>query len=99
MFDKVYNPPESTVYAAIELSKKSWIVAIMQPTRDQPSIHRIKGGAFPDLVMKLRTAARGGERLLVCYEAGYEAKRRSSRETAHGCRRKWRALRIISASV
>jgi transposase len=72
MFDQVYDPPESTVYAAIELSKKSWVVAIMQPTRDQPSLHRIKGGAFPDLVMKLRAAARGGERLLVCYEAGYD---------------------------
>src|SRR6201984_3402115 len=44
----------------------------MQPVKDQPSIYRIKGGAFSDLVMRLRTATRGGERLLICYEAGYD---------------------------
>jgi transposase len=72
VLDQTSHHPVSTVYAAIELSKKSWVVAIMQPAKDQPSIHRIKGGAFSDLVMKLRTATRGGERLLVCYEAGYD---------------------------
>jgi transposase len=62
-----------TVYAAIDLSKKSWVVAIMQPAKDQPSVYRIKGGAFSDLVMRLRAATHGGERgLLVCYEAGYD---------------------------
>jgi transposase len=60
VLDQTSHHPVSTVYAAIELSKKSWVVAIMQPAKDQPSIHRIKGGAFSDLVMKLRTATRGG---------------------------------------
>ena len=72
MLDQTAHNPVPTVYAAIELSKKSWVVAIMQPVKDQPSIYRIKGGAFSDLVMRLRTATRGGERLLVCYEAGYD---------------------------
>jgi hypothetical protein len=36
MLDQNAKHPAPTVYAAIELSKKSWIVAIMQPTRDQP---------------------------------------------------------------
>ena len=72
MLDQAHQYPASTVYAAIELSKKSWVVAIMQPARDQPSIHRIKGGAFSDLVTRLRAATRRGERLLVCYEAGYD---------------------------
>jgi transposase len=72
MLNKACNHPRSTIYAAIELSKKSWVVAVMHPSKDQPSIHRIKGGAFSDLILKLRAAARGGERLLVCYEAGYD---------------------------
>ena len=72
MLDQVHNRPISTVYAAIELSKKSWVVAIMHPAKGQPSIHRIKGGAFSDLMVKLRAATRNGERLLVCYEAGYD---------------------------
>ena len=72
MLNKACNHPGSTIYAAIELSKKSWVVAVMHPSKDQPSIHRIKGGAFSDLILKLRTAARGRERLLVCYEAGYD---------------------------
>ena len=37
----------------------------------QPSLHRIKGGSFAELVMRLRTASKD-ERLLVCYEAGYD---------------------------
>ncbi len=72
MLDQVQNHSTLTVYVAIELSKKSWVVAIMQPANDQPSIHRIRGGAVSDLVFKLRAAARNGERLLVCYEAGYD---------------------------
>jgi hypothetical protein len=28
---------KATVYAAIELSKKSWVVAIARPDRDRPS--------------------------------------------------------------
>ena len=70
MLDQTAHYPVPTVYAAIELSKKSWVVAIMQLAKDQPSIYRIKGGAFSELVMRLRTATPSGERLLVCYEAG-----------------------------
>ena len=70
MLDQTAHNPVPTVYAAIELSKKSWVVAIVQPAKGQPSIYRIKGGAFSDLVMRLRTATPGGERLLVCYEGG-----------------------------
>jgi hypothetical protein len=57
MLDQVHRHPTSTVYVAIELSKKSWVVAIMHPTKGRPSIHRIKGGAFSDLMVKLRAAA------------------------------------------
>lgn len=61
-----------TVYAAIELSKKSWVISIARPDRDQPSIHRITGGNFSELVGRLRTAAKNFGRILVCYEAGYD---------------------------
>ena len=56
MLDQTAHNPVPTVYAAIELSKKSWVIAIVQPAKGQPSIYRIKGGAFSDLVMRLRTA-------------------------------------------
>jgi transposase len=41
---------KTTVYAAIELSKKSWLVGIAHPDRDRPSIHRIAGGNLADLI-------------------------------------------------
>ncbi|MCP1985056.1 IS110 family transposase [Bradyrhizobium elkanii] len=71
MFDQFYSDPTPTVYAAIELSKKTWIVAILLPGKAQPSLHRIAGGSFAGLVMRLRAAA-AGRRLLICYEAGYD---------------------------
>lgn len=61
-----------TVYAAIELSKNSWVVSIALPDREQPSLHRIAGGDFPGLLVKLRKAAGTIPRILVCYEAGYD---------------------------
>ena len=61
-----------TVYAAIELSKKTWILGIAHPDRDRPSIHRVSGGNIAELVSRLRVAARNNRRILVCYEAGYD---------------------------
>ena len=63
---------KTTVYAAIELSKKSWVVAIARPDRDRPSIHRIAGGNLADLIARLRKAAGEKRRIVVCYEAGYD---------------------------
>ncbi len=34
---------EQTLYAALELSKNSWLLAIQLPDRDNPSLHPIKG--------------------------------------------------------
>lgn len=61
-----------TVYVAIELSKKTWVVGIAHPDRDRPSIHRVSGGNIAELVSRLRVAARNNRRILVCYEAGYD---------------------------
>ncbi len=43
----VYSPTtcgEQTLYAALELSKNSWLLAIQLPDRENPSLHPIKGG-------------------------------------------------------
>jgi hypothetical protein len=61
-----------TVYAAIELSKKTWMLGIAHPDRDRPSIHRVCGGNIAELVRRLRVAAGNKRRILVCYEAGYD---------------------------
>src|SRR5215831_19166825 len=61
-----------TVYAAIELSKKSWVLGIAHPDRDRPSIHRIAGGNLAELIGRLRKAAGEKRRIVVCYEAGYD---------------------------
>jgi transposase len=61
-----------TVYAAIELSKKTWMLGIAHPDRDRPSIHRVCGGNIVELVSRLHLAARNNRRILVCYEAGYD---------------------------
>jgi len=61
-----------TVYVAIELSKKTWVLGIAHPDRDRPSIHRVCGGNIAELVSRLRVAARNNRRILVCYEAGYD---------------------------
>jgi len=61
-----------TVYAAIELSKKSWVLGIARPDRDCPSIHRLTGGDIGALVGRLRGATVQDHRIVVCYEAGYD---------------------------
>jgi transposase len=61
-----------TVYAAIELSKKNWVLGVATPERDRPSIYRMAGGNLSELLARLRAAAKGGRRILICYEAGYD---------------------------
>jgi len=72
MFTGAAAETRETVYAAIELSKKTWVLGIATPDRDRPSIHRISGGNIAELVSRLRVAAKNNRRILVCYEAGYD---------------------------
>lgn len=44
---------EHRLYAARELSKNSWLLAIQVPGRDNPSLHPIKGGDAAGLMAKL----------------------------------------------
>ena len=70
---------EHTLYAALELSKNSWLLAIQAPGRDNPSLHPIRGGDTSGLMVKLeaardRMAKVSGQvpKVIVCYEAGYD---------------------------
>jgi transposase len=72
-------PSEQTLYAALELSKNSWLLAIQFPGRDSPSLHPIKGGDADGLMAKLdaaqeRLAKVSGQvpKVILCYEAGYD---------------------------
>ena len=40
----VSSSSEQTIYASLELSKNSWLLAIQVLERDNPSLHPIKGG-------------------------------------------------------
>ncbi len=40
----VLSSDERSIYASLELSKNSWLLAIQVPGRDNPSLHPIKGG-------------------------------------------------------
>ncbi|MGK7296575.1 MAG: IS110 family transposase [Candidatus Wenzhouxiangella sp. M2_3B_020] len=64
--------PSTTVYAAIELSKKNWLMSLAHPDHPKPSIYRLAGGDFDALVARLRSAAGPISRIVVCYEAGYD---------------------------
>ncbi len=70
---------EHTLYAALELSKNSWLLAIQFPERDNPSLHPIKGGDADSLVAKLDAARERLAKVVgqvptvtLCYEAGYD---------------------------
>jgi len=68
-----------TIFVAIELSQKSWLVVMHSPDRDRISRHKLLGGdhgGLLALIEKVRNrAARviGSEPAVVsCYEAGYD---------------------------
>jgi len=70
---------EHSIYAALELSKNSWLLAIQVPERDNPSLHPLKGGNVDGLMAKLDAArdrvtqATGlMPTVTLCYEAGYD---------------------------
>ncbi len=70
---------EQSIYAALELSKNSWLLATQFPDRDNPGLHPIKGGNTEGLIAKLDVARDRVAKLKVqrpklglCYEAGYD---------------------------
>lgn len=70
---------EQSIYGALELSKKSWLLAIQVPGRDNPILHPIKGGNVEGLMAKLDAARQRVAKVTdqtptvtLCYEAGYD---------------------------
>jgi transposase len=64
----------------LELSKKSWLLAIQFPDREQPSLYPIAGGDAEKLMAKLTQArdrwakASGALPMItLCYGVGYDA--------------------------
>jgi transposase len=68
-----------TIFVAIELSQKSWLVTLHSPERDRISRHKLEGGdhaALLALIEKSRSRAEqklgSAVRVASCYEAGYD---------------------------
>ncbi len=75
----VSTSSKQSIYAALELSKNSWLLAIQFPDRDSPSLYPIRGGNAEGLMGKLdaarkRLAKVSGQtpKVTLCYEAGYD---------------------------
>jgi len=68
-----------TIFIAIELSQKTWLVTLHSPDRDRISRHKLEGGDHEGLLaliekVKARVAEKLGSvpRVVSCYEAGYD---------------------------
>ena len=68
-----------TIFIAIELSQKTWLVTLHSPDRDRISRHKLDGGDHAGLLALMRKVkARAAEKLgsaprvVSCYEAGYD---------------------------
>lgn len=68
-----------TIFVAIELSQKTWLVTLHSPDRDRMSRHKLEGGDHAGLLaliekVRSRAAEKLGSvpRVVSCYEAGYD---------------------------
>jgi transposase len=67
-----------TIFVAIELSQKTWLVTLHSPDRDRISRYKLEGGDYAGLLapiekVRARAAQKLGSvpRVVSCYEAGY----------------------------
>jgi transposase len=68
-----------TIFVAIELSQKSWLVTLHSPDRDRISRHKLEGGDHAGLLTLIEKVRGRAEqqlgsplRVAGCYEAGYD---------------------------
>ncbi|MBR0962448.1 IS110 family transposase [Bradyrhizobium japonicum] len=68
-----------TIFVAVELSQKTWLVTLHSPDRDRMSRHKLEGGDHAGLLeliekVRKRAADKLGSmpRVVSCYEAGYD---------------------------
>lgn len=71
----VHEAAGQRIYASLELSKSTWVVALQLPTDDKISIFRVGGGdieRFIALLERARDQVGGSPEICTCYEAGYD---------------------------
>src|SRR5215211_4222900 len=80
-----------TIFVAVELSQKTWLVVIHSPDRDRISRHKLAGGDHAGLLALLESVRSRAARALgsvagvvSCYEAGYDGFWLHRRLTAAG---------------
>jgi transposase len=68
-----------TIFVAIELSQKTWLVTLHSPDRDRISRHKLDGGDHTGLLtlldsVRARASGKLGSmpKVVCCYEAGYD---------------------------
>src|SRR5690348_17202390 len=68
-----------TIFGAIELSQRSWLITLHSPDRDRISRHKLAAGdcaGFLGLIESVRERAvrklGSAPRVVSCYEAGYD---------------------------
>jgi transposase len=73
------NADHGTIFVALELSRRTWLVTMHSPDRDRISRHNVPGGDHAGLLALIervrdRAARKLGHNSLVvsCYEAGYD---------------------------
>lgn len=73
------NEQFATIFLALELSQKDWLVTLLAPHKDRLSRHRLAAGDVPGLCELVARARAGAERafgqtpaVVSCYEAGYD---------------------------
>ena len=77
--DTLTGAHTGTIFVAIELSQRSWLVTLHSPDRDRLSRHKLVGGDHVGLVgliegVRARATGKLGAvpRVVSCYEAGYD---------------------------
>lgn len=68
-----------TIYVALELSRRTWLVTMHCPDRDRISHHKVEGGNHAELLALIKLVRERATRKLgyepsvvTCYEAGYD---------------------------
>jgi transposase len=68
----VSGPSPATLYVAIELSRSSWLAAVLVQGTQRPSRHKLDAGDVDGLLALIARARGTATHVCSCYEAGYE---------------------------
>jgi transposase len=68
----VVGARSATFYIAVELSRSSWLAAVLGSGAQRPSRHKLKAGDVDGLLALIGRTRGTATRVCSCYEAGYE---------------------------